>query len=190
MIRFLPNFLSATLCLIFLSCSTNKELSQIEADLLALEWERLGNDIINMQKDHLVLISQSNKITKIISPSGSQYVNGGYFSNDSLNNIIFGFHRSLIDLQDSTNKIYKKYMDERKSFSIYHRRIKSNELQSDKNAMLKSHYYGVIRQLDKSVTNIRNRLTSTIDGYNSAIAILIETSSNGYQLAGNRLKIR
>ena len=168
----------------------DKELSQTEADLLVLEWERLGNSIIGMQKDHLVLLSQSKGILKIISPSGANSTSGGYFSGDSLIALVHNYHTDLLDLQDSTNKVYKKYMDERKSFSTYHRMLRSNNLTNDKSAMLKSHYSGVIRQLDKNTSNIRKRLQTTIDSYNSTVAAIIETSSIGYQLSGIKLKIR
>jgi hypothetical protein len=168
----------------------DKELSQTEADLLVLEWERLGNCIISMQKDHLVLLSQSKEIIKIISPSRASKLNDNYFSGDSLSALVHKHHNALLDLQDSTNRIYIKYMDERKSFSTYHRMLKSYDLPIEKSAMLKTHFSGVIRQLDKNASSIRKRLTATIDSYNSTVAALIETSFVGYQLSGSKLKIR
>jgi hypothetical protein len=168
---------------------------QSEAELMVMDWERVGNRIIGLQKDFLVINTQSKVIIGQLQLSDDIGNEQLYFDDDSLSydmliDSLKKSHNYFVALQDSTNNLYKKYSEERKMFHLYHRKLKYNEIPKDKVGQFNITFKKMVNDLDNRANTIKRELMQNIENYNYLITAIAESSASNYQLTGYKLKIR
>ncbi|MDW8333889.1 MAG: hypothetical protein RMM53_06710 [Bacteroidia bacterium] len=184
------------------SCSQHFESIQTDAELMVVEWERIGRNIVNLQSDILTLISQSGYVVKMLNENvvvnrqqldesaqddGSNYY---VYYHDSLIKSIFMLHQQIVRLQDSIDYVLKNYNNDRKLFHQFHRKLKTSKYETNSFRKFNLHFQTRAARLDKQSQTLRFKIDGIVETYNSTLTELVENNPLCFALSGYKLKLK